>query len=77
MLKMNRISYFPALLVSIAIAFIVSPFAAAANLNASDDEAITVTTAWSVDRARPGDSIMLAIVVDITEGYHIKPDQTV
>ena len=71
---MNRISYFPALLVSIAIAFIVSPFAAAANLNASDDEAITVTTAWSVDRARPGDSIMLAIVVDIKEGYHINAD---
>ena len=71
---MNRISYYLALLLSIAAAAIVSQFAAAANLNASDDEVVTVTTAWPVDRARPGDSIVLAIVADIKEGYHINAD---
>ena len=74
MLKMNRMSYYLALLVSIATVVVISPFAAAANLNASDDEVVTVTTAWPVDRAHPGDSIMLAIVVDIKEGYHINAD---
>ncbi len=71
---MNRISYYLALLLSIAAAAIVSQFAAAANLNASDDEVVTVTTAWPVDHARPGDSIVLAIVADIKEGYHINAD---
>ncbi len=72
--RMNRISYYLALLFSIAAAVIVSQFGAAANLNAADEEVVTVTTAWPVDRARPGDSIMLAIVADIKEGYHINAD---
>ena len=71
---MIRISYYLALLFSLAAAVIVSQFAAAANLNASDDEVVTITTTWPVDRARPGDSIALAIVVDIKEGYHINAD---
>ena len=71
---MNRISYYLALLFSITMAVIVSQFAAAANLNAADEEVVTVTTAWPVDRALPGDSIMLAIVADIKEGYHINAD---
>ncbi|MDP4979104.1 MAG: protein-disulfide reductase DsbD family protein, partial [Desulfobacterales bacterium] len=71
---MNRISYYLALLFSITTAVIVSQFAAAANLNAADEEVVTVTTAWPVDRALPGDSIMLAIVADIKEGYHINAD---
>ncbi|MGD8649345.1 MAG: protein-disulfide reductase DsbD family protein, partial [Desulfobacterales bacterium] len=33
-----------------------------------------MATAWPVDRGRPGDAIMLAIVVDIKEGYHINAD---
>ena len=73
-MKMNRISYYLALLLSITIPVIVLQFPAAADLNASDEEVVTVTTAWSVDRARPGDSIMLAIVADIKEGYHINAD---
>ena len=71
---MIRISSYPALLFSLAAAVIVLQFAAPANLNASDDEVVTVTTAWPVDRARPGDSIALAIVADIKEGYHINAD---
>ncbi len=74
MLKMNRISYYLALLLCITTGVIITQFAAAANLNAADDEVVSVTTAWPVDRARPGDSIMLAIVADIKEGYHINAD---
>ncbi len=71
---MNRISYYPALLISIITAIFVSQFAASVNLNAADDEVVTVTTFWPVDRARAGDSIVLAIVADIKEGFHINAD---
>ena len=71
---MNRISNNLTLLLSITTALIVLQFAAAANLNAADEEVVTVTTAWPVDRARPGDSITMAIVADIKEGYHINAD---
>jgi len=71
---MNRISYYLKFLLSVTTAVIVLQFTVAADLNASDEEVVTVTTAWSVDRARPGDSIMLAIVADIKEGYHINAD---
>ncbi len=71
---MNRTSYYLALLVSIITVVTVSSFAAAANLNAADEAVVTVTAAWPVDRALPGDSIMLAIVADIKEGYHINAD---
>ena len=37
-------------------------------------EIVRVRTAWSVDGARPGAQVVLAIVVDIEEGYHINPD---
>ncbi len=39
------------------------------------DEAVAVKTAWSVNRARPGDSVMLAIVADIKKGFHINADE--
>lgn len=32
---------------------------------------VSATTVWSVDRARAGDRIALAVVMQITEGYHI------
>jgi hypothetical protein len=35
---------------------------------------VQVRTAWSVDRARPGDAIMLAIIADIKKGFHINAD---
>ena len=37
-------------------------------------EIVKVRTAWSVDRARPGDAIILAIVADIKKGFHINAD---
>lgn len=48
--------------------------ATAQNPGVSDEEIVTITTAWSTDRARPGGSIILAIVADIKEGYHINAD---
>jgi len=39
------------------------------------DEAVAVETAWSVDRARPGDAILLAIVADIKKGFHLNADE--
>ena len=40
----------------------------------SSDEVIQVKTAWSQDRARPGDAIALAVVLDIQKGFHINAD---
>ncbi len=71
---MKRFSYYLTLLLCITTGAITTPFAAAANLNAADDTVVTVTTAWSVEHARPGDSIMLAMVAAIKEGYHINAD---
>jgi thiol:disulfide interchange protein DsbD len=39
------------------------------------DEAVAVKTAWSANLARPGDSIMLAVVADIEKGFHINADE--
>ena len=37
-------------------------------------DVVSVRTAWSVDRARPGDRLACAVVLDITAGYHINAD---
>jgi len=70
---MNRLSFGIILVLTIAV-ILGSQFAALAGLNAANDEVVTVRTAWPVDRARAGDSIMLAIVADIKEGFHINAD---
>jgi thiol:disulfide interchange protein DsbD len=54
---------------------LVSQWAAAGNQDALKVEAVTVATAWSVDRARPGDSAVLAVVADIKKGFHINSDE--
>ena len=38
------------------------------------NEVIQIKTAWSQDRARPGDAIALALVLDIQKGFHINAD---
>jgi thiol:disulfide interchange protein DsbD len=48
-----------------------SPFQAT---GPSDADVVTLKTAWSVDRAQPGESVALAVVVDIKDGYHINAD---
>jgi thiol:disulfide interchange protein DsbD len=37
-------------------------------------ETVSIRTAWSTDRARPGDSLTLAVVLDIRDGYHLIAD---
>ncbi len=40
------------------------------------DEAVAVQTTWSADAAKPGQQIVLAIVVDVADGYHIGNTET-
>jgi thiol:disulfide interchange protein DsbD len=49
-------------------------YAVASGLNAPEGKVVEVRTAWSVDRARPGDAIILAIVADIKKGFHLNAD---
>ena len=37
-------------------------------------DVVRLKTAWSVNRARPGDQVALAIIVDIIDGFHINAD---
>ena len=37
-------------------------------------DVVQLQTAWSVDQARPGDTVSLAIVADIKDGFHINAD---
>jgi thiol:disulfide interchange protein len=48
---------------------------AGAGLEQAQDEPVSVQSAWSVDRARPGDTVALALVVTIKEGFHINGDK--
>lgn len=48
-------------------------FASSGSVSAAD-KAVQVETAWSADRAHPGDSIVLAVAADIKQGYHINAD---
>jgi len=47
---------------------------AASGQSAVPEKPVAVRSSWSVDRARPGDSIVLAIIVDIKAGLHINAD---
>lgn len=71
---MNRVSFFLATFFVITVSLLFLHPKAVAALNTPVDGVVKAKTAWSVDRARPGDSIMLAIVVDIKEGFHINAD---
>ena len=37
-------------------------------------DVVQLQTAWSVDQARPGDTVSLAIIFDIKDGFHINAD---
>lgn len=40
------------------------------------EQAMTITTAWSAEAARPGDTIVLAVVANIDKPFHINPHKT-
>ena len=48
--------------------------APASSLYAADEAVVTITTGWSQDGGRPGDSVTLAIAADVKEGFHINAD---
>jgi suppressor for copper-sensitivity B len=39
------------------------------------NDVVKVRTIWSVDRARPADTVVLAVVADIKKGFHINADE--
>ena len=54
---------------------VLSPtYSAATSMPATPGDVVKVRTVWSVDRARPGDGIILAVVADIKAGFHINAD---
>ncbi len=68
--------YFCAIILSFfTAAILMGNCFASSGLNSAADEVVKVRTAWSVNRARPGDSIVLAVVADIKEGFHINADE--
>jgi thiol:disulfide interchange protein DsbD len=74
MLHLNKRSFY-FLLLTVSVLLVLSPLqAAAAGLQSTPDEVVKVRTAWSADGARPGDSIILAIIADIKKGFHINAD---
>jgi thiol:disulfide interchange protein DsbD len=50
------------------------PSTIAASEQATDD-VVRAKTAWSQDRVHPGDSVVLALVVNIQKGFHINADR--
>jgi thiol:disulfide interchange protein DsbD len=70
-INMNQ-RWFGSLVLALFVTIILIPQCLASN---AADEAVTVKTAWSVNLARPGDSVLLAIVADIKKGFHINADE--
>jgi len=71
MINMNKRRLAPLVLALFATIILIPQCLA----STAADEAVAVRTAWSVDRARPGDSIVLAVVADIKKGFHINADE--
>jgi len=71
MINMNKRRLAPLVLALFATIILIPQCLA----SSAADEAVAVRTAWSVDRARPGDSIVLAVVADIKKGFHINADE--
>ena len=55
--------------------FVLSPaYSQVTGAPANPGDVVKLRTAWSVDGARPGDSIILAVVADIKKGFHLNAD---
>ena len=74
MLHLKKGSFCFLLLTFFTSIFLAPLNTAGSDLNAPEGKVVEVRTAWSVDRARPGDAIILAIVADIKKGFHINAD---
>jgi thiol:disulfide interchange protein DsbD len=62
------------LILFITATVVARPSALAASEQTTGD-VLHTEAAWSQDRARPGDSVVLALVVNIQKGYHINADR--
>ena len=71
--RINRLRNFNALYIWVCFILIFQS-AAASNVFAANEDVVTIKTGWSHDGARPGDSITLAVAVDIKKGFHINAD---
>ena len=71
----KRYRILPLMLLSLILSatVIAGTNAFAASEQATDD-VVHAKTAWSQDRAHPGDSVVLALVVNIQKGLHINAD---
>jgi thiol:disulfide interchange protein len=69
----KKIRSYAALSIYLLFLSIISQSSPLPTAQASEDP-VRIQTAWSVDRACPGEQATLAIVVDIKEGYHINAD---
>jgi thiol:disulfide interchange protein DsbD len=53
----------------------IAPQSSLAQTDPTAANPVSAETAWSVDRARPGEEVALAIVLNIKEGFHINADE--
>jgi thiol:disulfide interchange protein DsbD len=60
------------ILIAVSVAVALPDFAAADPQ--LPDNVVGIKTFWSQDRARPGDTIVLALALDIRKGFHINAD---
>lgn len=65
----------PWVLVFFLIALPAAAQAPALPAPAAEEASVSVHTAWSADRARPGDAVTLAVVLVIRDGYHVIADE--
>jgi len=70
-----KLSFYLGLLVLSISAYGAASTQSQATFPGTSDDVVVVEAAWSVDRVRPGDSLLLAIVADIKKGYHINADE--
>ena len=77
MLTSNQRSIYliPLKVLVLLVLLVLSPVnSAATSVPAAPGDVVNIRTAWSADRARPGDRIILAVVADIKKGFHINAD---
>ncbi|UCE52596.1 MAG: thioredoxin family protein [Desulfobacterales bacterium] len=75
LIETMRRACWPIGLVFILVVLVFKVPAVFATLEPTTDEVVNVKTAWSFDRVRPGDSITLAIILNIKQGFHINADE--
>ncbi|MCI5134554.1 MAG: DUF255 domain-containing protein [Candidatus Electrothrix sp. AW2] len=72
---LNNKKIFCLLIVAVLLLFVSDQDCQASQLDISSaGGAVNVRTAWSVNAAHPGDQVVLAVVLQVNQGYHINAD---